>query len=438
MITMPAQGWKPRNYQIPCLKHMLPDTPSLRAILAWHRRAGKDLLSVNIAAMKSLQRVGTYWYVFPFQNQGRRIIWDGIDGQGKKFIDAWPKDLVARKNEAEMRLHLKNGSVVQMFGADNPDKAVGANPVGIVFSEFSLCNPDIWTLTNPMLAENGGWALFNGTPRGENHFYTMLERAKASSDWYWSHLSAMDTRAISPEALRRARNEMNNEARFQSEFMCSFRTPVEGAYYGEVITRLYEKEQIVDRIPPDPKLPVITGWDLGMDDATSIWFAQRFKHEMRLLHYYENSGEGLAHYANYIDRWAATNGVTYGEHYAPHDIKVREMGTGKSRFEIARGLGLRFRIARKLPVQDGIEAVRGLLPTCWIASKTCHLGLEGLKGYRKEFSEKREVFGARPVHDKHSHPADALRTLAVGLRSTTSGHMVPKNLQEYEPPRITY
>jgi hypothetical protein len=403
---------------------------SLRAVVAWHRRAGKDLTCVNIVAIKALQRVGTYWYVLPYGNQARRIVWNGMTGEGKKFIDYFPRELVEKKSEQEMRIHLKNGSIIQLMGSDDPDKMVGANPVGVVFSEYSISDPSAWQLINPILAENGGWALFNGTPRGENHFYKMLLKAQADKAWYSSHLSVKDTKAIAPDELRKARNELNNEARFQSEYMCSFKTPVEGAYYGSQINKAYREKRVVDSIAVDPLLPVHTAWDLGMDDATTIWFFQQFRNELRIVNYYENSGEGLPHYARELHRWSAQKDVTYGKHYAPHDIKVRELGTGKSRLETARGLGLKFTPVKKLSIIDGIEAVRNILPKCWFSKTACYAGIEALKGYHKEFDSSRAVFRKTPVHDSNSHGADAFRTLAVGLKQPKLDKKKPKH--EYQ------
>ena len=415
-VQVPAQGWQPRQYQMPLLKYMTQTKRGLRAVVAWHRRAGKDLTCVNIVAIKALQRVGTYWYVLPYGNQARRIVWNGMTGEGKKFIDYFPKEIVERKSEQEMRIHLSNGSVIQLMGSDDPDKMVGANPVGVVFSEYSISDPSAWQLINPILAENGGWALFNGTPRGENHFYKMLLKAQADGAWYSSHLSVKDTKAIPAEEIRKARDELNNEARFQSEYMCSFKTPVEGSYYGSYISKLYKEKQILDTLSPDPSLPVHTAWDLGMDDATTIWFVQLFKNEIRVVHYYENSGEGLPHYARELNRFAVQKDIIYGKHYAPHDIKVRELGTGKSRMELARSMGLKFTPVKKLPIIDGIDAVRAILPRCWFARNDCARGLEALKGYHKEFDSSRGVFRKTPVHDSNSHGADAFRTLAVGLK----------------------
>lgn len=429
-VRIPAQGWEPRPYQLPLLKYMSQKKRSLRAVVAWHRRAGKDLTCVNIMAIKAFQRVGTYWYVLPYANQARRIVWNGMTGEGKKFIDYFPKEVVEKKSEQEMRIHLKNGSVIQLMGSDDPDKMVGANPIGVVFSEYSISDPSAWQLINPILAENGGWALFNGTPRGENHFYKILLRAQSEGDWYSSHLSVKDTKVIAANELRKARNELNNEARFQSEYMCSFKTPIEGAYYGAQINKAYKEKRVVDTIAVDPMLPVHTAWDLGMDDATTIWFIQLFKSEIRVVHYYENSGEGLPHYARYLHLWSNQKDVTYGKHYAPHDIKVRELGTGKSRLETARGLGLKFTQVKKLAIIDGIEAVRNILNRCWFAKDGCYAGLEALKGYHKEFDSSRGVFRKTPVHDKNSHGADAFRTLAVGLKQPSFSKV--KQTNEYQ------
>ena len=438
-VTLPAQGWVPRHYQLPLLKYMQPNKPNLRAVAAWHRRAGKDLTSVNVMALKAFQRRGLYLYVGPFQNQIRRIIWQGQDKDGRKFIDFIPRDLVARKSEQEMSLTLTNGSVVQLLGADNPDKLVGINPLGIVFSEYSLCDPVAWQLTSPILNENGGWALFNGTPRGQNHFFKLLERAKADKEWYASHLSVTKTKAMTPDQLRKARNESTSEAKFQSEYMCSFHTPVEGAYYGEIMTRITKKGQVLDLLPPDPALPVHTAWDLGMDDATSIWFFQQHGKEIRIVNYFESSGEGLPFYVKHLGLWSTMNDVTFGKHYLPHDVNVRELGSGRSRKELLRSLGVRVTTVRRLGKGDQIEAVRAVLPRCWFGKKECSMGIEHLKGYRKEWDEQKQVFRKTPVHDKCSHGADAFATLAVGLKDTSrSASANVKDRTEYKVKELSW
>lgn len=376
---------------------------------------------MNILAIKALQRKGLYLYLGPYQSQMRKIIWNGSDGDGRRFIDFIPKELVVRKSEAEMSVTLSNGSIIQLMGTDDGgDRAVGTNPVGILMSESALCPERVWQYLNPILAENGGWALFNSTPRGKNWFYKILEKAKLDPDWFASHLPVTKTQAVSPEDLKRAREEMGSEALFQQEFLSSFEIPVEGSYYGPIISRLYKKKQMLERFAPDPALPVHTAWDLGMDDATTIWFFQLFQKEIRLVHYHEESGEGLPHYAKVLHDWASLNDVTFGKHYFPHDVKVRELGSGRSRIETLRKLGIRAIPVKKLSIMDGIEAVRNILPRCWFNLAGTQMGVEHLKDYSKEFDPIKQVYRKQPRHDQHSHGADAFRTLAVGLRETST------------------
>jgi hypothetical protein len=197
----------------------------------------------------------------------------------------------------------------------------------------------------------------------------------------------------------------------QQEFYCSFDAPLVGSYYGNAMARLLADNKIT-AVPYEPRLEVHTSWDLGMGDSTSIIFFQRHGGEIRIIDYYESSGEGLAHYVKILKE----KEYIYGEHIAPHDIQVREMGTGKSRLEVARELGIRFRVAANLRIDDGIEAVRTTLPKCFFDEKKCSHLIEALRQYRKDFDEKNKVFRDRPLHDWTSHPADAMRYLAVGLR----------------------
>jgi hypothetical protein len=212
------------------------------------------------------------------------------------------------------------------------------------------------------------------------------------------------------------RAELQDEALFQQEAFCSFTSPMQGAYYEKPLNFL-RKNKRIGKVPIEPRLPVHTGWDLGIDDATAIWFAQVIGKEVRLVDYYENSGESLVHYARYLKEWAAINNCTFGTHYAPHDIAVREYTSGKSRLETARSLGLRtMRPIKKHAVEDGIECVRNFLPQCWIDQEKCERGIDCVAAYRKEWDSMKSVFKKKPLHDWACHAADALRSLAWGLR----------------------
>jgi hypothetical protein len=353
----------------------------------------------------------------PYQNQARRVIWEGMDKSGKKFIDAFPPSIVERKSQNDMALYLKNGSMFQVLGGDDPDKLVGANPVGLVFSEYALTDPRCWQLVAPILAENDGWAIFNSTPRGKNHFYKLLNLAKSRQrSWHYDFQTAKTLKVLSPKDLRDLRDELADEALFQQEAFCSFETPLTGAYYATQM-KFLESHERLGKIPIDPALPVYTAWDLGMDDATAIWMIQRHRREFRAVGYYENSGEGLPHYVAFLKEWAAQNDVTFEKHFAPHDIKVRDWGgDGKSRLDIARAMGLRFTPVKKVQsIADRIEATRKILPMFWMDEEQCGRGIEALKSYRKEWDASKQAFNNRPLHDWACHGADALGTFAMGI-----------------------
>jgi phage terminase large subunit len=409
--------WAPRPYQMPLWSFL--ENGGKRAVAIWHRRAGKDATSLNWTVVSSLRRVGLYWHLLPTYNQGRKIVWDGRTKEGRPFLSAFPRDLVKSVNNTDMKLELTNGSIWQVVGTDNVDRLVGANPVGVVFSEYSLQDPRAWDYIRPILMENGGWAVFIYTPRGKNHGWDLYKMALSNPGWFCQKLDGDDTGIVTPEMVAEEREAGMQEELIRQEFYCSFEAGMVGSYYGNILSRLVELGHVT-RVPHDPRLPVITGWDLGMDDSTAIWFAQRARTEVRIIDYYENCGEGLAHYVKVLTQKSDLLNYNYEYHYAPHDIEVRELGTGKSRKEIAGKLGLKFHTVPKLPVEDGVEAVRGLLPTCYFDKGKTDKGFDALMNYRKEWDDKRRTFLSKPEHDWTSHGADAFRTLAVGLKRSAT------------------
>ena len=185
----------------------------------------------------------------------------------------------------------------------------------------------------------------------------------------------------------------------------------DGAYYAKFIPN----DQIID-FKVEPNIPVDTYWDLGVSDSTCIWLVQQIGMEIRVVDCYENQGEGLQFYINWLHDWRAKHQSVFGEHYAPHDIQVRELGTGKSRLETARKLGIHFRVVRKLTIEDGIHAARAILPKCYFEKTNTKDGLQALRRYRKEFDEKKGIYKPHPFHDWSSHYADAFRYFAIAFR----------------------
>lgn len=396
-----------------------------RALLVWPRRHGKDDICLHYTATQTQQRVGTYWHMLPQAAQARKAIWDAINPHtAKRRIDeVFPKGLRATTREQDMLIRFKSGSSWQVLGSDNYDSFVGSPPVGVVFSEWALCDPRAWSYVRPILLENDGFALFNGTPRGRNHHATMYEQYRDDPQWFVERLSALDTGLFTPAQLEAERAEyvLENgedvgEALFRQEYLCSFEAPVVGAYYAKLLEEA-EEDGRISSVPFEPDQRVYTAWDLGIGDSTAIWFAQVSGREIRLIDYYESSGVGLDHYVAKL-REGRRARYTYAEHWLPHDAEHRELSTGRSRLETLRNLGLEARVLPVARIEDGINAVRMLLPRVWIDKARCAEGIRALQHYRSEWDEKRKVLRPRPLHDWSSHGADALRYFAQSYRDT--------------------
>jgi hypothetical protein len=348
--------------------------------------------------------------MLPTLRQGRLVVWDGITRDGNKVLDMWHPDLIAHRRNDEMKLELVNGSVWQVVGSDNYNSLVGSNPVGVVFSEYSIADPAAWDFIRPILAENGGWALFIYTPRGRNHGYDLFQAAEREEDWFCQRLTRDDTDAISVDAVEAERRAGMEEAMIQQEFYCSFEAPNQGAYYGAQMMKADEEGRI-GNVPHDPAVAVETWWDLGISDSTSIWFAQRVGQEIHLIDYYEATGEALSHYSRILQEKAQAGDWTYERTpiIAPHDVKARELGTGKTREEVLNGLGIKCAVVPQHHVSDGIEAVRNTLGRCWFDSEKCERGIEALRQYTKDWDDTRKMYKDKPRHDWASHSADAFR-----------------------------
>lgn len=430
-ITIP-HGWSPRPYQEDAWNYF--DNGGKRGLAVWHRRAGKDLLCINLCAKKSVERIGLYWHGFPTYSQGRKIAWEGMTKDGRKFLDHFPAESIERKRDDTMTIDFKWGSRYQVVGFDDPDRLVGANPVGVIFSEWSLCNKAVWNFIQPILAENGGWAFFIFTPRGHNHAHEMYQNALKDPLWFVQVLGVKDTYyykktdrvrderpvyvsrpVVTEEDIAQAVKEGMPEDLVDQEFHVSFDAPIVGSYYGRLMKLALDQGRL-GNYPFDPRLPVWTHWDIGIGDQTSIWFTQFHFTEIRIIDYLANSGEGLPYYIRKLREKADELGYMYEGHNAPHDIEVREFTNGKSRLETARNLGLRFKVIPRGDVPTGIDAVRAILPRCYFNLDTCGKGIEALRQYKKAWNEEADCFSDSPLHDWCSHPADAFRTMAMGMR----------------------
>lgn len=441
-VELPAQGWKPRHYQVGFWQYMLDKTWGARAILCHHRRAGKDHTAINWCATASQMRKGLYIHVFPYANQGRRIVWDGIDFQGNKFLDAFPKELISRKMDLEMKLYLTNGSIYQVLGADDPDKLVGINCVGAIFSEYALMDPKALNLVMPILNENGGWAVFPTTPRGKNHFYDLFQNAKNDPNWFVSHETIETTGAVDPVVVEQERSRGVDEPLIQQEYYCSFDAGLSGAYYEKQIAVLDKEGRILD-FSFDPALEVHTAWDLGINDTTAVWFFQEARDGVRMIDHLESKDLPLTWYISKLREKASINSWSYGRHYGPHDVMQRDLSTGNTLYTTAANLGLRWTVVPKIDdIRHGIEATRQCLAKCWFNKKLTLKGVEALKSYRKQWDDKNKCYRDKPLHDWSSNTADAMRTLAMGRRALDPNRKKPTLIQStlatYDPLATTH
>jgi phage terminase large subunit len=421
--------FEPREYQLPFLsafeKSMAGESDIRYFLQIWHRRSGKDKVNIaNNVPKRLIQDSCLVKYIYPTLVMGRENLWDGIGSDGFRYRDHVPEFIRnGSPNETTMKINVRGGSIFQIGGSDHPDSLRGGNPKLNIFSEWSEQDPYAWDVVEPIVRENDGIVVFNLTPKGNNHARAMLEYAKNDPKWYVEMLTAKDTNiwtdreldAILQSIIKRftadGRSESEAVTYYEQEYMCSFKAPVIGSYYGDAI-RKAEVEHRITKVPVHEDIMVHTAWDLGMDDSMTIWFYQIVGREIHFVDYYENSGEGLAHYILECQK----KGYVYGKHYAPHDIAVRELGTGKSRLEVAKSLGLRFTTAPNLSIEDGINAGRSVFSRCYFDAEKCFRGINALKNYKKDWDDKNKVFRNTPKHDWASHGADSFRTFATSYK----------------------
>jgi hypothetical protein len=406
------------------LQRELHDNRARFSVIVCHRRWGKTVWAINEllkAAITCTREAPRFAYVAPLYRQAKAVAWDYV----KRFSDPIPGRVY---NEAELRVDLPGGARITLFGADNPDSLRGLYLDGVVLDEYAQMSPKAWTeVLRPALADRQGWAAWIGTPQGHGHFFDLYERAASLEGWSRHLYKASETGIVADLELKAAKREMA-PAEYAQEFECSWAAAVPGAYYGELIQQAEEQGRVT-KVPYDPSAKVETWWDLGVGDSTVVWFAQRVGHAIHLIDYYEMTGVGLNHYVQHLD----SKGYAYSRHIAPHDVQVRELGTGQSRLDIARGLGLEFEVAPKLPVDDGIAAVRQILPRCYFDREKTQYGIDCLRQYRAEYDDRLRTVRPKPLHDWTSHAADAFRYGAV------AGAPLGVNAwRDYDPSRLAY
>ena len=408
----------PYPHQARMFKAMVDDKNVCAVI---HRRAGKDIFSLQAWLLRGLKRIGTHVYLFPLHKQARSVIWQGLDFDGKPFMDAIPDALVSNRNEARMEIDLFNGSKLVLAGSNNYDGLMGTNPVTIIYSEFSLHNPLARQYLNPIIVQNKGKEILQYTPRGMNHGFEVYQQVKDLPDYHVEHLTVEQTfkhdgvsRIITDEDIKRAKDLGMSDELIRQEFYVDFEVGNLGAYYTKEIGDM-EREGRVMPLKVDTSLPLHTIWDLGGTDATAGLIFQIMGKYIHVLHLLHDTGKGLKYYLDEAEKYRQSVNGHWGNHFMPHDVSQKHQGWEQveSRIMLARKAGWHFQIIPKVNFDDGIEATRYLFQRLRLCKLNCKLPLQALREYMREYDEVNKVFSKKPLDNWATHIADAFRYLGI-------------------------
>ena len=423
-----STGYQPRPLQLE-IHHSLKRF----SVLAIHRRFGKTVLAVNEIVDKALRCKKTnpqFAYIAPYRTQAEKVAW--------KYIKEYTSSIPGTTHlKSTLTCILPNGAEIYLVGADNYDAIRGMYFDGVVLDEYGDMAPAAYDeVLRPGLADREGWALFIGTVKGKNHFHSKFMEAKrkmedGDEEYFCATYRADETGVIPDKELESLKNSMSIEA-YRQEMLCDWNAGVKGAFYSLEMADMRSDGRLTN-VPYAKEIPVHVAFDLGVDDATAAFFFQTYREEVRILRYEEWTDTGLTEVLQQIQRIP----YHYGVFYMPHDIGVREMTSGISRLDTIQGLGFDVEVVPKVGIADGIEQVRILLNRCWFDRTQAEHGVESLENYRKKLDKRTDTFLATPVHDKHSHGADAFRYLAVGLAMRSGGMSEkPHPLSKAAAPRV--
>lgn len=394
--------------------------------LVCHRRMGKTVACIGDLVAKALhskKKNPRYAYVAPFYKQAKDVAWT--------YLKEMTEEVAVKVREADLRIELPNGAWITLYGADNPDNLRGLYFDGVVLDEFGDCRPSLWAeVILPTLMDRKGWVVFIGTPKGKNHFYMVNERSKVEDNWFHLTGRASETQILDAGDLAEMRSQMT-EDQYEQEMECSFEAAVQGTYYASMIKDMEASGQINATTPfHDPTEVVHVSSDLGFTDSTAFWFWQYTTEGINVIDYEEAQGKALPYYFDLLTE----KKYNYDTIWLPHDAKAKSLQTGRSTIEQFVGAGFPAAIVPKLAVQDGIDAVRKVLPMCNINQTACYDGIEALRAYRRTYNELTRAFGKTPVHDWASNGSDAFRYMALVTQEKKTEAQTPIQIPLVKPP----
>jgi len=348
-----------------------------------------------------------FGYVAPYRSQAKSVAWD--------YLKFFSRPITKSSNEADLIIELLNGAKIRLFGADNADAMRGLGFDGLYLDEYGDFKPSVWgNVIRPALSDKQGWCVFGGTPKGKNQFWNIYETSKRlPNEWFSLSLPASKSKLLPESELEAAKAQLA-EDQYLQEYECSFEAAIIGAIWGTEMRKVSEDGRIT-KVENQIEVKTHTAWDLGHTDDTAIWWYQVIAGEIHIVDFFALSGGTIEEFVAKIKE----KPYNYGKHYLPHDARARTLASGgKSVIEqMAAHLGINnLAIVPSLTVQDGIQAVRMALPRCWFDAEKCADGIEALRQYQREYDEDKKAFRQTPKHDWTSHPADAMRMLAISWR----------------------
>jgi phage terminase large subunit len=441
-------GWEPRRYQLDAWRYL--QAGGRHAELIWHRRAGKDEICLHHTACASFKRVANYWHMLPEAAQARKAIWEAINPHtGRRRIDeAFPLELREATRNQEMQIVFKNKSSWQVVGSDNFNSLVGAAPAGIVYSEWALANPAARAYLRPILAENSGWQVFIGTPRGKNHAYKTYQAAKNDPKAFAQLLSVYETKAFSSDVLAGELKayiddfgEDMGKAMFEQEYECSFDAAILGAVLGRWMAGARNSGRIVEDLFDPNGAPIVISSDIGFRDTASWWFWQPRHGGFAIVGYLGQSGKDADDWIDTLQQYITQRGFTLGTIWLPHDARNKTFAAKHSpleRFLTAFGAD-KVRIVPQTKIEHRINAGRRVIGRCWFDETWCDDGLEGLTSWHYDYDAETRTFSKEPKHDWASHPGDAftygaqvLEELVIAAAPPTPRHAVTGTNQGFQ------